>query len=53
MSQDEDAVIQEFLKKDTCSQLADKYLLAMVFTYFKRAQYTPQAFTRYNFFVAL
>jgi speedy protein len=51
--QDEDAVIQEFFKTDACSQLADKYLLAMVFTYFKRAQYAPQEFTRYNFFVAL
>jgi speedy protein len=51
--QDEDVVIQEFFKTDTCSQLADKYLLAMVFTYFTRAQYAPQEFTRYNFFVAL
>jgi speedy protein len=50
---DEDAVIQAFFKKDVCSQLADKYLLAMVFTYFKRAQYARWEFTRYNFFVAL
>ncbi|KAJ4448301.1 hypothetical protein ANN_10316, partial [Periplaneta americana] len=50
---DEDVVIQEFLRNDSCSQLADKYLLAMVFTYFKRADYLPQDYTRYNFFVAL
>jgi speedy protein len=50
---DEDAVIQAFLKNDICAQLADKYLLAMVFIYFKQAQYAQQEFTRYNFFVAL
>ncbi|PSN49231.1 hypothetical protein C0J52_08406 [Blattella germanica] len=50
---DEDMVIQEFMKNDRCLQLADRYLLAMVFTYFKRAQYSTMEFTRYNFFVAL
>ncbi|KAJ9596947.1 hypothetical protein L9F63_012017 [Diploptera punctata] len=50
---DEDAVIQEFLKNDMCSLVADRYLLAMVFTYFKRARYSAIQYTRYNFFVAL
>ncbi|PNF32121.1 hypothetical protein B7P43_G02840, partial [Cryptotermes secundus] len=50
---DRDPVIQEFLRKDTCYILADRYLLAMIFMYFKRAGYKVQDFTSYSFFVAL
>eukprot|EP00057_Strongylocentrotus_purpuratus_P030755 XP_782631.4 PREDICTED: speedy protein A-like [Strongylocentrotus purpuratus] len=49
----DDDVIQDFLWMDCCAKTADKYLLAMVFAYFKRAQYTIKLYTRMNFFVAL
>ncbi|XP_041468738.1 speedy protein A-like [Lytechinus variegatus] len=49
----DDDLIQDFLWMDCCAKTADKYLLAMVFAYFKRAQYTIKQYTRMNFFVAL
>ncbi|XP_060551228.1 speedy protein 1-B-like isoform X2 [Ruditapes philippinarum] len=49
----EDDVIQEFLQVDKCTKVTDKYLLAMVFAYFKRAGYEIREYTRMNFFVAL
>ncbi|XP_071794741.1 speedy protein A-like [Asterias amurensis] len=49
----DDTLIQDFLWMDSCARVADKYLLAMVFAYFKRANYTTKQYTRINFFVAL
>jgi len=50
---DEDDHIYDFLTYDSCCKLADKYLLAMVFTYFKRAGLKRREFNRTNFFIAL
>lgn len=49
----DDNVVHAFLRNDSCMRLADKYLLAMVFVYFKRANFTLSEYTRLNFFVAL
>ncbi|KAL4237457.1 hypothetical protein ACF0H5_002174 [Mactra antiquata] len=49
----DDELIQDFLCRDKCMKITDKYLLAMVFAYFKRAGYRIQEYTRMNFFVAL
>ncbi|KAK3093709.1 hypothetical protein FSP39_019113, partial [Pinctada imbricata] len=49
----DDDVVQEFLDMDSCLRISDKYLLAMVFAYFKRAQLRIREYTRMNFFVAL
>ncbi|XP_037073427.1 speedy protein 1-B-like [Pollicipes pollicipes] len=49
----DDSVIQAFLDRDQCRKYADKYLLAMVFTYFIRANYSWKQYNRYNFFVGL
>ncbi|XP_038074358.1 speedy protein A-like [Patiria miniata] len=49
----DDSLIQDFLWMDNCAKVADKYLIAMVFAYFKRANYTISQYTRMNFFVAL
>ncbi|KAK3596485.1 hypothetical protein CHS0354_007392 [Potamilus streckersoni] len=49
----EDEVIQEFLEMDSCMRISDKYLMAMVFAYFKRAGYKIREYSRTNFFVAL
>ncbi|KAM3675029.1 LOW QUALITY PROTEIN: speedy protein A [Ammospiza maritima maritima] len=49
----DDDLIQDFLWMDCCCEIADKYLLAMTFVYFKRANFTPSEHTRINFFVAL
>lgn len=38
---------------DCCCKIADKYLLAMTFVYFKRAKFTISEHTRINFFIAL
>uniref|UniRef100_A0A6I8SNB3 Uncharacterized protein n=1 Tax=Xenopus tropicalis TaxID=8364 RepID=A0A6I8SNB3_XENTR len=48
-----DYVINDFLKKDSCRKIADKYLLAMVLIYFKRAHLKPCEYGRLNFFRAL
>lgn len=45
--------IREFLKRDSCCLISDKYALAMVFTYFKRAKFFLNEFTRINFYLAL
>ncbi|XP_066451202.1 speedy protein A [Eleutherodactylus coqui] len=49
----DDDLIQDFLWMDCCCKIADKYLLAMAFVYFKRAGYNLEEYTRANFFVAL
>ncbi|XP_009982014.1 PREDICTED: speedy protein A, partial [Tauraco erythrolophus] len=49
----DDDLIQDFLWMDRCCKIADKYLLAMTFVYFKRAGFTITEYTRLNFFVAL
>ncbi|XP_053315459.1 speedy protein A [Spea bombifrons] len=49
----DDDLIQDFLWMDCCCKIADKYLLAMTFVYFKRAGFTLGEHTRNNFFVAL
>ncbi|XP_055879237.1 speedy protein A-like isoform X2 [Biomphalaria glabrata] len=49
----DDSVIQDFLRMDSCKRIADKYLIAMVFAYFKRADFSLQDYTRMNFFLAL
>ncbi|XP_073194723.1 speedy protein A isoform X2 [Lepidochelys kempii] len=48
-----DDLIQDFLWMDCCCKIADKYLLAMTFVYFKRASFSINEHTRLNFFVAL
>lgn len=45
--------IQDFLVRDSCCLISDKYALAMVFTYFKRAKFNLQEYTRDNFYLAL
>ncbi|XP_061480942.1 speedy protein A [Rhineura floridana] len=49
----DDDLIQDFLWMDCCCKIADKYLLAMTFVYFKRAGYSINEHNRLNFFVAL
>ncbi|MEE6473613.1 hypothetical protein FKM82_010109 [Ascaphus truei] len=49
----DDDLIQDFLWMDCCCKVADKYLLAMTFVYFKRAAFNINEHTRNNFFVAL
>ncbi|XP_064407782.1 speedy protein 1-B [Latimeria chalumnae] len=49
----DDDLIQEFLSMDACYRISDKYLLAMVLTYFKRSGLYTTEYTRMNFFVAL
>uniref|UniRef100_A0A8C4PCB5 Speedy protein 1-B-like n=1 Tax=Dromaius novaehollandiae TaxID=8790 RepID=A0A8C4PCB5_DRONO len=53
MSLAEDDVIQEFLSMDVCYRISDKYLLAMVLTYFQRAGLPTSEYTRMNLFAAL
>lgn len=45
--------IQHFLKRDACCLITDKYALAMVFTYFKRAKFNLQEYTKDHFYLAL
>jgi len=45
--------IQLFLKRDACCLISDKYALAMVFTYFKRANFNLQEYTKDHFYLAL
>ncbi|XP_040286565.1 speedy protein A [Bufo bufo] len=49
----DDDLIQDFLWMDCCCKIADKYLLAMTFVYFKRAGFHMNEYTRTNFFTAL
>ncbi|KAM4770925.1 speedy protein 1-A-like [Rhinophrynus dorsalis] len=49
----ENDVIQRFLRQDTCQRISDKYLLAMVFCYFRRAGLLLSEYTASNFFIAL
>ncbi|KAM8939346.1 speedy protein 1-B-like [Pelodytes ibericus] len=49
----EDDIIRGFLAMDTCLRTSDKYLLAMVLAYFRRAEMQVKEYNRMNFFVAL
>ncbi|XP_069811396.1 speedy protein A-like isoform X2 [Dendropsophus ebraccatus] len=49
----DDDLIQDFLWMDCCCKIADKYLLAMTFVYFKRAGFNMNEYNRANFFVGL
>ncbi|KAM4042439.1 speedy protein A [Anomaloglossus baeobatrachus] len=49
----DDDLIQDFLWMDSCYKIADKYLLAMTFVYFKRVGFSVDEYTRNNFFAAL
>nr|DBA17192.1 TPA: hypothetical protein GDO54_002674 [Pyxicephalus adspersus] len=46
-------IIQQFLSMDVCLRISDKYLIAMVLAYFKRAGLRIREYTAMNFFVAL
>ncbi|XP_049597171.1 speedy protein A isoform X2 [Syngnathus scovelli] len=48
-----DDLIHDFLLMDCCCKITDKYLLAMVFIYFKRSHLTIAEYTKKNFFIAL
>uniref|UniRef100_A0A452TRX9 Speedy/RINGO cell cycle regulator family member C n=1 Tax=Ursus maritimus TaxID=29073 RepID=A0A452TRX9_URSMA len=49
----EHSFLQEFLSKDPCFQISDKYLLAMVLVYFRRASLRLREYTHSNLFLAL
>ncbi|XP_053323785.1 transmembrane channel-like protein 2 [Spea bombifrons] len=49
----DDCTIRSFLAKDRCRRISDKYLLAMVVIYFRRAALERREYTRGNFYVAL
>ncbi|XP_056446955.1 speedy protein A isoform X2 [Gadus chalcogrammus] len=49
----DDVLIQDFLCRDCCCKVTDKYLLAMTFIYFKRADFSIGEHNRTNFFIAL
>ncbi|EDO43042.1 predicted protein, partial [Nematostella vectensis] len=49
----DDDVIREFLWMDKCAKISDKYLLSMVYAYFRRANLHRREFNRLNFFLAL
>ncbi|XP_007943165.1 speedy protein C [Orycteropus afer afer] len=49
----EDSFLQEFLSKDPCFQISDKYLLAMVLVYFRRANLQLSEYTHSSLFLAL
>lgn len=46
-------LIKAFHVSDACNMSSDRYLLAMVFAYFVRANLTVQEYTVFNFFCAL
>ncbi|XP_044141722.1 speedy protein 1-B-like [Bufo gargarizans] len=45
----EDEHIQYFLARDSCLKISDKYLLAMVLTYFRRANLRTEEYRTYFF----
>ncbi|XP_040278072.1 speedy protein 1-A-like [Bufo bufo] len=45
----EDEHIQSFLARDSCLKISDKYLLAMVLTYFRRANLRTEEYRTYFF----
>lgn len=45
--------LEVFFAKDRFCRLADNYLIAMVLTYFLRADFEPEEYTTKNFFAAL
>ncbi|KAG8564085.1 hypothetical protein GDO81_016320 [Engystomops pustulosus] len=49
----ENELVQQFLSMDACLRISDKYLLAMVLVYFKRAGLYTSEYSTMNFFVAL
>nr|QFR07761.1 speedy protein [Nodipecten subnodosus] len=48
-----DEHLQDFLYMDKCKRISDKYLIAMVFAFFKRAQLKIREYTKMNFFIGL
>ncbi|XP_054999800.1 speedy protein C [Sorex araneus] len=49
----EHSLLREFLSNDPCFQISDKYLLAMVLVYFRRAQLRLSEYNLENLFLAL
>ena len=49
----EDKTIETFLCMDSCNIIADRYLLAMVYVYFRRAGLVVEQYSKCNFFAAL
>ena len=49
----DDVHIQRFLYVDSCSKIADRYLLAMVYVYFRRAGLVVEQYNKFTFFSAL
>jgi speedy protein len=49
----DNTIIQNFFWVDSCAKLSDRYLIAMVYVYFKRAHLPLEDYTVFNFFVAL
>ncbi|KAG8522731.1 Speedy protein C, partial [Galemys pyrenaicus] len=49
----EHSFLQDFLSRDPCFQISDKYLLAMVLVYFRRAHLQLSEYTPSNLFLAL
>ncbi|XP_061751707.1 speedy protein A isoform X1 [Nerophis ophidion] len=49
----DDDLIKDFLWMDCCRKITDKYLLAMVFVYFKRSHFSIVEYSKINFFIAL
>nr|XP_019593217.1 PREDICTED: speedy protein C isoform X1 [Rhinolophus sinicus] len=49
----EHSFLQEFLSRDPCFQISDKYLLAIALVYFRRANLKLSEYTRSNLFLAL
>ncbi|CAN0338414.1 unnamed protein product [Rangifer tarandus platyrhynchus] len=49
----EHSFLQDFLSKDPCFQISDKYLLSMVLVYFRRANLQLSEYTHSNLFLAL
>ncbi|KAB0359841.1 hypothetical protein FD754_003997 [Muntiacus muntjak] len=49
----EHSFLQDFLSKDPCFQISEKYLLSMVLVYFQRANLQLSEYTHSNLFLAL
>ncbi|XP_068120089.1 speedy protein A-like [Hyperolius riggenbachi] len=49
----EDGMVKGFLQRDMCYRIADKYLLAMTFVYFKRVRMDYRFYSPTAFFIAL
>ncbi|XP_065068228.1 speedy protein A-like [Rhopilema esculentum] len=49
----DDEIIQDFMWNDGCAKLLDKYLIAMVYVYLRRAKLSTKQYNCINFFAAL